>query len=55
MDLHDLKYMPPKLAQRHIKLDISIPPTHLAKYKMNPNYNVVMKHDIDKLLVTKFI
>jgi len=48
----DLKGMPQKLAQHRIELDTSIPPAHQAKYKMNPNYVVIVKHDIDKLLTT---
>ncbi len=47
--------MAPKLAQHKIELDTTIPPTHQAKYYMNPNYVVRMKHDIDKLLTTRFI
>jgi hypothetical protein len=44
-----------KLAQHKIELNITIPPTHQAKYYMNPNYVVRIKHDIDKLLTTRFI
>ncbi len=44
-----------RILQHRIKLDISIPLTHQAKYEMNPNYDVVIKHDIDKLWVTKII
>jgi len=43
------------LAQHIIKLDTSIPPTHQARYKLNPNYVEVVKHDIDKLLTIGFI
>lgn len=32
---------------------MSIPSTHQAKYKLNPNYVVIVKHD--KLLVVRFI
>jgi len=51
----DPKGILPKLAQHRIELDTSIPPTHQAKYRLNPNYVVVVKHNIDKLLATRFI
>ncbi len=51
----DLKRIPPKLAQHKIELDIIIPSTHQAKYKLNPNYAKAIKQDIDKLLVVEFI
>jgi len=38
-----------------IELYTSIPPTHQTKYKLNPNYAITIKHDIDKLLTTWFI
>ncbi len=38
----DLKGIPPKLAQHRIELDTSIPPSHQARYKLNPNYVVVI-------------
>jgi hypothetical protein len=38
-----------------IELDTSIPIAHQARYKLNPNYAAIVKHDIDKLLTTKFI
>jgi hypothetical protein len=50
----DLKSIHPELAQHRIELDTSIPLTHHAKYKMNPNY-VVVKQDIDKMLTIGFI
>ncbi len=46
--------MPLKLAQQKIELNTSIPPTHQSKYKMNLNYVVIIKHNIDKLLVVGF-
>jgi len=49
-----LKGIPPWWAQHYIELDTSIPPSHEAKYKMNPNYIVTIKHDIDSLLITRF-
>ncbi len=39
----DLKSIPPELAQHRIELDKSIPPSHQARYKMNPNYVVAIK------------
>jgi len=52
---NDLKSIPPKLVQHKIELDILIPLAHQARYKLNPNYVVVIKHDINKLLVARFI
>jgi hypothetical protein len=43
MDLQGPKGIPLELAQCHIELDTSIPPAHQTKYKMNPNYDVVVK------------
>jgi hypothetical protein len=36
-------------------LDTIIPPTHQARYKLNPNYAIAIKQYIDKLLVVRFI
>jgi isopentenyl phosphate kinase len=36
-------------------LDTSIPPTYQARYRLNLIYVAVIKQDIDKLLVVKFI
>jgi hypothetical protein len=47
--------MPLKLAQHKIELNTFIPPTHQSMYKMNLNYVVIIKHDIDKILVVGFI
>jgi hypothetical protein len=46
-----LKGIPLELAHYEIELDISIPPMHQAKYKMNLNYTSIVKQNIDKLLV----
>jgi hypothetical protein len=43
------------LVQHKIKLDTSIPPTHQTRYKLNLNYGVIVKQDIDKLLTIGFI
>ncbi len=50
-----LKSIFPKLAQHKIELDTLIPLTHQVRYKLNPNYAIVVKQDIDKLLVVGFI
>jgi hypothetical protein len=50
-----LKGIPLKLAQHRIELDTSIPPAYQAKYILNLIYVVVVKEDIDKLLVVRFI
>jgi hypothetical protein len=52
---NDLKGIPSKLAQHRIELDTTILPTHNAKYKLNPNYVIIVKQDIDKLLAYGFI
>ncbi len=51
----DLKGIPPELAKHIIELDIIIPSTHQAKYRLNPKYATIIKQDIDKLLATIFI
>ncbi len=51
----DLKGIPLELAQHIIELDIIIPLTHQAKYRLNLNYATIVKQDIDKLLVAGFI
>jgi hypothetical protein len=47
--------MPLELAQHKIELDTSIPPTHQARYRVNPNYVVGVKQYINKLLTTRYI
>ncbi len=51
----DLKGIPPKLTQQKIELDITIPPAHQARYRLSPNYVIVIKQDINKLLATRLI
>jgi hypothetical protein len=46
-----LKGIPLELAHYEIELDISIPPMHEAKYKMNLNYTSIVKQDTEKPLV----
>jgi hypothetical protein len=36
-------------------LDTTVPLIHQARYRLNFNYVVIIKQDIDKLLVTSFI
>ncbi len=50
----DLKEIPPKLTQHIIELD-TIPSAHQVRYRLNPNYAIVVKQDIDKLLAIRFI
>jgi len=51
----DLKGIPLELAQHIIELDITIPPGHQARYRLNPNYTIEVKQNINKLLTTRFI
>jgi hypothetical protein len=39
----DLKGIPLKLVQHRIELDTTIPPTHHAKYRLNPKYATTFK------------
>jgi hypothetical protein len=55
MDIQRFERDSPKLAQHIIELDITLPPTHDAKYRLNPNYVTTIKQDINKLLVVGFI
>jgi hypothetical protein len=47
--------MPLELTQQRIELNTSIPRTHQARYRLNPNYVATVKQDINKLLATRFI
>jgi hypothetical protein len=51
----NLKGIPPKLTQHIIKLDIFIPLAHQAMCRLNLNYAIVVKQNIDKLLTVGFI
>ncbi len=51
----DLKNIPPNLTQHIIELDTTIPAIDHARYRLNPNYITIVKQNIDKLLVVKFI
>jgi hypothetical protein len=39
----DLKGIPLKLTQHIIELDTTIPLAHQAKYRLNPNYAIIVK------------
>ncbi len=43
------------MAQHIIELDTTIPLAHHTKYRLNPNYVIVVKQDINKLLAIGFI
>ncbi len=51
----NLKGIPSWIIQHHIKFNTIIPPTHQAMYWMNPNYAIVIKQDLDKLISAGFI
>ncbi len=51
----NLKNIPPQLVQHRIELDTSIPLTHQARSRLNPNYVATIKQDINKLLALEFI
>ncbi len=51
----DLKGIPLKLAEHKIEFDIIILLTHQARCRLIPNYVIVVKKDIDKLLAIRFI
>ncbi len=51
----DLKGIPLELARHKIELNTIIPLAHQAKYRLNPNYVITIKQDIDKLLAVGFI
>ncbi len=39
----DLKGIPLELAQHRIELDTTIPPAHQARYRLIPNYTIIVK------------
>ncbi len=49
-----MKGIPPHIVQYQIELN-NIPQAHQVRYKMNPNYVTMVKHDLDKLFDAKFI
>jgi hypothetical protein len=51
----NLKGIPPHIVQHQIKLDAMIPPSCQNWYWMNPSYVVVVKEDLDKILIASFI
>jgi hypothetical protein len=50
-----LRGIPPHLTQHQIELDTNIPASHQTRYRMNLNYIVIVKQDLDKLLAIGFI
>ncbi len=50
----DLMGIPPWISQHRIELDTTIPPTHQIRYQMNPNYAIIVKQDLDKILNVGF-
>jgi hypothetical protein len=50
-----LKGIPLELAQHRIELDTIILLAHQAKYRLNLNYAIVVKQNINKLLAVGFI
>jgi len=51
----NLKGIPLELAKYKIELKIIIQLTHQARYRLNPNYVIVVEQDINKFLTTRFI
>jgi hypothetical protein len=51
----DLKSIPSEITQHRIELNTLILPIHQARFQLNPNYEVIVKQDINKLLITSFI
>jgi len=51
----DLRGIPPHLTQHQIEFDTNIHASHQAQYRMNSNYDVVVKQDLDTLLAIGFI
>ncbi len=39
----DMKSIPLEIAQHRIEPDITIPPTHQTRYRLNPNYATIVK------------
>ncbi len=51
----NFKGIPLRIVQHCIEFDTTIPPIHQTRYQMNPNYLVVIKQYLDKLLSACFI
>jgi hypothetical protein len=50
-----LRGIPPHIVEHKIELEITIPPSHQAHYYMNPNYVMIVKQDLNKLLAIGFM
>jgi hypothetical protein len=51
----NLKGIPLEIVRHQIELDTTVSHAHQTRYQLNPNYIVIVKQDIDKLLVVGFI
>jgi hypothetical protein len=51
----ELKGIPLHFVEHKIEFNTIIPPSHQVQYCMNPNYAMVIKQDLDKLLAAGFI
>jgi len=51
----EFKGIPPHIVEHKIELDTTIPPSYHVYYRMNPNYAMVVKQYLHKLLATDFI
>ncbi len=51
----DFKWILLHIAQHQIELDTIILPSHQNQYRMNPIYATMVKHDLDKFLIARFI
>jgi hypothetical protein len=49
---NDPKGIPLDIVQCKIELDTTVPHAQQARYWLNPNYAAIVKHDINKLLLT---
>ncbi len=53
MNPQGLEDIVPHIAQHQIELD-NIPQAHQFRYKVNPNYLTMVKHDLNKLFDANF-
>jgi hypothetical protein len=51
----DMKGIPLELIHHRIEFNIVVPPTHQTRYRLNPNYVIIVKQYINQLLAFKFI
>lgn len=55
LELQGIHVIPPHITKHKIELDTMILPAHQRLYCMNFNYVMVIKQNIDKFLVARFI